>query len=314
VEAFYFLAGRNDVALPAFFAANIANYSDDGDTLWGSYGFRWRNHFSVDQLSILIQHLRDVPDSRRAVLQMWDGAEELERAIVGGKDCCCNLSCVFNPQPDGTLDMEVYNRSNDLVFGALGANLVHFSILHQYVAAQVGMKKGCYSQVSSNTHVYTEFPITARFVNSDATLKEAYSGEPIVGFTTIQQSAYADQFKGLDLSDSEFGAQLFDFFDIFLEDIETPALLSEDSSTSDVEAELYWADCDEHNLDPALPDIVTLVLKPLMYVYANYKTNKNASQAIRMIEHARMTAASYESTQEHSPWFVACKEWMERRV
>ncbi len=167
IEAFWMLAGRNDVALVAKLAANMQNYSDDGETLYGAYGFRWRKHFGFDQISAIIDELKRDPTSRRCVLQMWDGHEELHKALNGGKDVCCNHAITFDPC-DGYLNMSVSNRSNDQVWGAYGANVVHMSILHEYVAAQTGLKLGSYFQNSSNLHLYLNNPVTSRLVQRDS--------------------------------------------------------------------------------------------------------------------------------------------------
>ena len=164
IEAFWMLAGRNDVALVAKLAPQMLSYSDDGHTLYGAYGYRWRRHFGHDQIRKIIEELRTNPTSRRCVLQMWDGREELDRAIEGGRDVCCNHSISFDPI-DGRLNMTVSNRSNDLVWGAYGANVVHMSVLHEYVAAQTGMGLGSYFQSSSNLHLYLENPVAARLVS-----------------------------------------------------------------------------------------------------------------------------------------------------
>jgi hypothetical protein len=166
VESFYYLCGRNDVKLMSFFAKQMDAYSDDGETLWGSYGARWRNHFGHDQLRTIIQELRANPSTRRCVLQMWDGAQDLNVAIGGGKDVPCNVTCTFDTA-GGQLNMSVYNRSNDLIWGAYGANMVHFNIMHSYVAAMANMPKGVYHQISSNTHIYLENPVTARMLSGD---------------------------------------------------------------------------------------------------------------------------------------------------
>ena len=54
------------------------------------------------------------------------------------------------------LDMTVCNRSNDLVWGMLGANVVHFSFLQEYLACRLGVEVGRYTQFSNNLHVYTQ--------------------------------------------------------------------------------------------------------------------------------------------------------------
>lgn len=159
-ESLWMLAGKDDVASLDYYNSNMKNYSDNGETFNGAYGFRWRNaDTSVeprDQIEILIEHLRDNPNSRRAVLQMWNVEDDLMN-INDSNDVCCNLSVVFKVKSElNALDMVVFNRSNDLVWGALGANAVHFSILQEYVASALNCNVGRYSQVSSNMHMYTD--------------------------------------------------------------------------------------------------------------------------------------------------------------
>ena len=164
IEAFWMLSGHNDVATVAKLAANMTNYSDDGVTLNGAYGKRWRSWFRHDQINSIIEELIGNPDSRRCVLQMWDGYSELPYARSGGKDACCNHAISFDPQ-NGVLNMTVSNRSNDIVWGCYGANVVHMSILHEYIAHQAGMELGTYYQVSSNLHLYLDNPVTKKLVD-----------------------------------------------------------------------------------------------------------------------------------------------------
>lgn len=154
-EALWMLAGRNDLAFVSQFLKNMKNYSDDGRTLHGGYGPRWRSHWEGrDQISIAIQMLRENPDSRRVVVAMWDPRCDLYRV---SKDLPCNTHIYFSvrdPAPEGELDMTVCNRSNDLVWGALGANVVHMSMLQEYVAACLRRPVGRYWQFANNLHGY----------------------------------------------------------------------------------------------------------------------------------------------------------------
>lgn len=156
-ESIWMLGGKNDVALPAKYAAQIKNYSDDGETLHGAYGHRWRNHFGYDQIDKLIFNLAKDPLSRREVLGMWDPYIDPSVAELGGRDIPCNTQVFFNIRPNNELDMTVTNRSNDLVWGAYGANAVHMSILHEYVALSVGVPMGTYYQFSNDMHVYEKY-------------------------------------------------------------------------------------------------------------------------------------------------------------
>lgn len=152
-EALWMLAGQNDVETVAYFAKNMANYSDDGVTLHGAYGHRWRMHFGTDQLTTIANALKADRNCRRQVLQMWDCRVDLGRQ---GKDVPCNTQAYFQVSVHGGLDMMVSNRSNDLVWGAYGANAVHFSFLQEMMAAWIGVPVGAYWQVSMNTHLYLE--------------------------------------------------------------------------------------------------------------------------------------------------------------
>lgn len=152
MEGLWMISGRNDVEWISRFNASIANYSDDGVTFHGAYGYRWRKHFGFDQIDIIAGQLRANPDDRRIVLQMWDPKVDLAR---GGKDFPCNTAIKFRIV-DGRLDMTVENRSNDMIWGAYGANAVHFSMLQEYMAAKIGVQLGHYWQVSTNFHSYMD--------------------------------------------------------------------------------------------------------------------------------------------------------------
>lgn len=155
VEAMYFLAGRDDLASLTKYVSTFGQFSDDGATVPGSYGKRWRDWFGRDQLDRAVEQLRMNVRDRRVVIQMWDGHVDINRAEAGGKDVPCNLTATLF-ETDGALNLSVYCRSNDMVLGAYGANAVHFSFLLEYLAARIGLEVGKYWQTSVNFHAYTE--------------------------------------------------------------------------------------------------------------------------------------------------------------
>ena len=176
MEALWMLAGRNDLAYPEYFNKRFKEYSDDGKTIWGAYGWRWRSFFQYDQLKSIISELRKNPNSRRCVLSMWnampvdgerdphsgvflegevDYASDLAVARSGGKDVPCNTHAYFDLR-GGRLNMTVCNRSNDMIWGCYGANAVHFSVLLEYMAVSIGVPMGVYRQMSNNLHLYTD--------------------------------------------------------------------------------------------------------------------------------------------------------------
>lgn len=153
-EALWMLAGRNDLAPLKEYVSRMSDFSDDGGkTQPGAYGYRWRRHFPTDQIAWAIDRLRRDTNDRRVVIQMWDAVADIPAADIGGKDVPCNL--VLLPAiREGQLDITVFCRSNDMVWGAYGANAVHFSFLQEYMARVLGLPVGRYYQVSNNFHAY----------------------------------------------------------------------------------------------------------------------------------------------------------------
>lgn len=163
-ESLWMLAGRNDIFPLTKYAKNIANYSDDGKTSHGAYGYRWRQmcffswrdadekiHYVRDQLPIIAARLRKDPDDRRCVLQMWAAEVDLGKPY---KDVPCNVTATFQRGNRGELNLVVFCRSNDIIWGAYGANAVHFSFLLEYMALWIGCPVGTYTQISVNWHAY----------------------------------------------------------------------------------------------------------------------------------------------------------------
>lgn len=151
-EAMWMLAGREDVAFLTKFNKNMALYSDDGIVFNAPYGYRLRYHFGQDQLKQVVGELKLSETTRQAVCQIWDSADLGKDT----KDKACNMSLVFSVN-NGRVDMMVYNRSNDLVYGGVtGANPVHMSYFQQWVADSLCLSMGELTFVVNNAHVYLD--------------------------------------------------------------------------------------------------------------------------------------------------------------
>lgn len=153
IEALWMLYGSNKVDYLTPFVKNMKNFSDNGKTLHGAYGFRWKHTFGRDQLAWAINRLKADPEDRRVVIQMYDASIDQFYADNNGRDVPCNLIMIPAIQ-DGKLDLTVFNRSNDIIWGCYGANAVHFSFIQEILASCIGVAVGQYYQISNNFHGY----------------------------------------------------------------------------------------------------------------------------------------------------------------
>ncbi len=165
IEALWMLAGKRDVATLAHYVRRMSDFSDDKITFHGAYGYRWKLHWPLDQLAVVIKLLYKQPQSRRAVIQIWDCQTDLHDH-QNLKDIPCNLIVTpwihkIGKSPltgDDTLilDMTIFCRSNDAIWGAAGTNAVQFSILQEYLATNLDIRVGSLYQISNNFHAYSE--------------------------------------------------------------------------------------------------------------------------------------------------------------
>lgn len=152
-EALWVLRGRQDVAFLSWFLPRMADYSDDGVSYHAPYGYRLRTAFGFDQIETVLKVFEEDETSRQGVLAIWHPNLDFSRT----KDKPCNDMIMLKIR-DGKLRMTVCNRSNDVVWGAYGANVVQFSTLLRYMAGRLGIEVGEYTQVSDSFHVYEDNP------------------------------------------------------------------------------------------------------------------------------------------------------------
>lgn len=318
-EALWMLAGRNDVEPLSYYVSKMRDYSDDGKTLNGAYGYRWRTanasvlddigklawhrqHGGIDQLDLIVNHLKTDPHSRRAVLQMWNVEDDLLKIGMpcnrcpeyGGnagvcphcknglkmqsKDVCCNLSVMFSirenvisaqgvGKPDKIiryLDITVISRSEDLIWGLLGADYVDFTILQEYMATRLGCELGLYHHVINNLHVYEWNWKPEKWLEIDQ----------VIGTTTMYDMM---KYQSIPLMTSPemFERELPQFVELYKDGNAIPKDWNE--------------------------PFFELVAQPMMAAYAAYK-NKGA------------TSLMWANRIQSDDWRCACIDWLERRL
>lgn len=155
MEFIWMMTGSDQAEWITQFNSRIVDYAEPHGVFWGAYGNRWRTNFEVDQISEAVEMLRANPDDRRVVLGMWDPRWDLNEPTR--KDLPCNTHIYLEVQ-ERRLNMLVCNRSNDVVWGMMGANVVHMTMLQELIALAAGYEVGRYFVVSNNAHIYTGMP------------------------------------------------------------------------------------------------------------------------------------------------------------
>ena len=171
IESCAMLAGQvgNNVALLSYFAKNMLLFTDDGQTYNAFYGSRSRHTFG-DQVAGVVKELQANPESRQAVINLWDPDD----LWYYTKDKACNLCMIFDVQ-DGKLCMTTFNRSNDAIWGGVtGANVVLLSFFQEYVACALGLQMGPWNHSSANLHVYLNNPKWPAIADDTSPLPEVY--------------------------------------------------------------------------------------------------------------------------------------------
>jgi thymidylate synthase len=148
------------------FNGQLAQYADDG-VLRGAYGPRLRRwNGAVDQMLRVVEILTDDPDSRRALIQLYDPA----RDAAGHRDVPCTLGFQFHLR-NGRLDMATSMRGQDVWIG-LPYDLFFYTTLHELVAGWLGAELGTYRHHVGSLHIYERDMESAAAVTSVTALPE----------------------------------------------------------------------------------------------------------------------------------------------
>lgn len=290
IEALWMLWGSNSLPILTHYNRRMAEFSDDGgETQHGAYGFRWRYHFGRDQLEDAIRLLQNKPHSRRAVIQMWDCNVDID-LLEKLKDVPCNL--VVTPWLDttfNTLNITVFCRSNDAIWGAAGANAVHFSILQEYLAARLNAKVGKYYQVSNNFHAYSD--ILEKFSNTDIAAA-GYQHDPYSASDTLVTKLVDDP--------ATFDRELYRFFAIHSDWLE----VDKGRYKSDESHGFFMRSFNTSWSNSIFPNVVI----PMTEAYMIFRRRKDEADRF-----PRIAEILQKMKPENGDWTVAAKQWMIRR-
>lgn len=127
-------------------------WADDNGDLGPVYGKQWRawgaaDGRTLDQLSTVVQQLKQDPDSRRIIVSAWNVGELDQMALMP-----CHALFQFYVA-NGKLSCQLYQRSCDVFLG-LPFNIASYALLTHMLAQQCDLAVGDFVWTGGDTHLY----------------------------------------------------------------------------------------------------------------------------------------------------------------
>ncbi len=152
-ELLWFLQGDTNVKYLQDNGVRIWNeWADENGELGPVYGHQWRswpdyNGGTIDQISQLVEQIKNTPDSRRLLVSAWNVAEVNKMALPP-----CHTLFQFYVA-DGRLSLQLYQRSADIFLG-VPFNIASYALLLQMMAQVTGLKAGDFVHTFGDAHIY----------------------------------------------------------------------------------------------------------------------------------------------------------------
>ena len=152
-EMLWFLSGDTNIRYLMEHGVNIWNeWADEEGNLGPVYGRQWRawktaDGTEIDQLSMVLQSLKQNPDSRRHIVQSWNVGELDKMALPP-----CHMFYQFYVA-ENRLSCSLYVRSNDLFLGC-PFNIAQYALLTHMVAQQCDLDVGDLIYTIGDAHIY----------------------------------------------------------------------------------------------------------------------------------------------------------------
>lgn len=146
VEACQLLAGASTPKLVIAVGPAFSNFAEDNGLFHGAYGLR-----TQDQYGPIIERLKADPDTRQAVVTIWNPELDL---LPSKRDYPCTILHQFRIR-DNKLNMSVYMRSNDVWLGA-AYDFFQFTRVQLAIASVLGVAPGSYTHHVGSLHIYEQ--------------------------------------------------------------------------------------------------------------------------------------------------------------
>jgi thymidylate synthase len=152
-ELLWFLRGESNIRYLKEHGVSIWDeWADAAGELGPVYGVQWRSWQAgdgrtIDQITRLIEQIKQQPDSRRLLINAWN-VGELEKMALPP----CHVLFQFYVA-EGKLSCQMYQRSADVFLG-VPFNIASYSLLLMMIAHACGLQAGDFVHTLGDTHLY----------------------------------------------------------------------------------------------------------------------------------------------------------------
>ncbi len=153
-ELLWFLNGDTNAKSLQEKGVKIWNeWADEDGNLGHIYGFQWRswpdyNGGHIDQISNVIEAIKNDPDSRRLIVNSWNVGDICNMNLPP-----CHTFFQFYVA-EGRLSCQLYQRSADSFLG-VPFNIASYALLTMMVAQVTGLKPGEFVHTFGDLHIYS---------------------------------------------------------------------------------------------------------------------------------------------------------------
>lgn len=165
-ELLWFLKGETNTKYLSDNGVKIWDaWADDSGDLGPVYGYQWRNWpapdgKTIDQISEIIQLIKNNPNSRRIIVSAWNVADLPDESISpqenvkAGKMALAPCHAFFQFYvADGKLSCQLYQRSADIFLG-VPFNIASYALLTMMIAQVTNLEVGDFIHTLGDAHLY----------------------------------------------------------------------------------------------------------------------------------------------------------------
>ena len=194
-ELLWFLQGDTNIAYLKQHGVGIWDeWADEQGNLGPVYGAQWRSWPAadgrhIDQIKIILDQIRNTPDSRRIIVSAWNVGELDKMALMP-----CHALFQFYVA-DGKLSCQLYQRSADIFLG-VPFNIASYALLTMMVAQVTGLQPGDFVWTGGDCHLYSNHLEQARLQLSRDTRRL-----PVMRINPDVKDLFAFRFEDFTLTD-----------------------------------------------------------------------------------------------------------------